>query len=146
MRHAKPVFDRAIADFNIPLAKEGIAAEKKLCLKLEKNGFFPQEVLSSPFQRARETGVIVAEHFGQKCQIVEALGDPFDEELLISWLKSTDADTIAFVGHGPSLTSMANHCLGDEVFGDIFPKSSAVVIAFEKEVQLRKGVLLDIFN
>ena len=146
MRHAQPVSDAAVSDFYIPLAKEGITAQKKLCQKLEQKGFFPKEVLASPFRRTRDTGDIIAQHFNLKCQVFEALGDPFNEELLRDWIENAESDTFALVGHGPSLTDLANQYLGEDIFNHILPKSSAVIIGFEKSIANGLGKLIEVFK
>lgn len=142
MRHAKPISDSGLEDFNIPLSKEGKENQKRLCQKLEKEGFSPNEVLASPFRRALETGAVVAHFFGIDCLPEEALGEPFNDEALIKRLQSCEG-TIAFVGHGPSLTSMANMFLGNNHFKDILPKSSAVILEFNEVIKKGSAKLLN---
>ena len=144
MRHAKPASDAGVEDFFIPLSKEGAKAQKKLCEKLLGEGFIPKKVFTSPFQRALETGDIVASYFQVECIVEKALGEPFNEEVCLKLLQSSE-DVVAFIGHGPSLTALANTLLGKRLFKDILLKSSAALIAFEGEIKKGSGALLKYF-
>src|ERR1041385_759 len=128
MRHAKPETAAGVDDFDIPLSKEGKKAQKRLCEQLQQEGFWPQKVLASPFRRAEETAQVVADHFKLECETEEALGEPFDGGKILRLVQDSRLETIALVGHGPSLTDIANQLLGRKKFKDILPKSSAVII------------------
>jgi phosphohistidine phosphatase len=142
MRHAKPETAAGVEDFDIPLSKAGALAQKRLCAQLQNEGFCPKKVLASPFRRAEETAQVVADHFKLECVTETALGEPFDGAKILQLVQDSPAEEIALVGHGPSLTDMANQLLGRREFKDILPKSSALILEFQGEVKKGSGTLL----
>lgn len=143
MRHAEPLSGTALDDLLIPLSDSGKERERKLCLKMKERGIAPDIIISSPCLRAEETAEIAASIFNAEYIIDEALLEPFKKESLLDLIRlHSKKASLAFVGHGPSLTELANALLQENRFRTIFSKSSAAVLQLSFNGTL-KGTLRD---
>lgn len=132
MRHAEPVSGSALDDMLIPLSPIGKEREKKLCQEMKRQGLVPEIIIASPCLRTQETAEIAAAVFQIDLLVHDALLEPFRSESLLNLIKSyAHIKTVALVGHGPSLTELANTLLGEKRFQILLAKSSAAALKIE---------------
>ena len=124
-------------DFERPLSSDGKQRFAEFADKLSRRGFLPQLVATSPLVRCRQTAELVVdavEKAGEqrpKLVEVEALvpGGSFAE--LIEWSEEQAKrfDSIAWVGHAPSVERMTAALIGGQ--GDIrFAKAAVAAVRF----------------
>lgn len=144
MRHAEPVSGSALDDMSIPLSPVGKEREKKLCLEMKRQDLIPEIMIASPCLRAKETAEVAAAVFHIGFSLSDALLEPFQKGPLLNLIKiNAHVKTIALVGHGPSLTELANTLLDKKPFQAILAKSSAAALQIELAPLLKASVLLN---
>ncbi|WP_143406431.1 hypothetical protein [Estrella lausannensis] len=73
----------------------------------------------------------------------DALLEPFQKELLLKLIESlTSIKTVALIGHGPSLTELANTLLKERRFQFMLAKSSAAALKIELAAPLKATALI----
>jgi len=112
VRHAVAV-DRGTPgyedDSQRPLTETGRKKMKKITKGLERLGFQPDVILTSPYVRARDTAKILAERYGMtdKIYFSEYLIPPGNFESLVFEIhEKYDLANVALVGHEPMLSSL----------------------------------------
>lgn len=110
MRHAKSSWDHpGLTDFERPLNDRGLKAAAFMGTYLAKNDLMPQQIISSPAVRAKQTAAIFGENAGLATDIV------FDKRIyeasyadLIAALAAIDATTASamLVGHNPGVEEL----------------------------------------
>jgi phosphohistidine phosphatase len=128
-----------------PLTARGRKRFQKFVKRLEKRGFAPQLVATSPLLRCRQTADIIA-------GLVPGCGPPVerielcpDGELapLATWSATRQAggaERIAWVGHAPDVGRMVARLIGGD--GDIeFSKGAVAAVLFPGPIAVGHGVL-----
>ncbi len=114
VRHAKSSWkDPALDDYDRPLNKRGARDAPLMGKRLAASGYWPDQIVSSPARRARDTVQLMAGELtgGGPPQI---LYDPdlyaADEHELLKVVRAFADDffEIMLVGHNPGLTALAN--------------------------------------
>lgn len=146
VRHAKAVPYGYDDDFTRDLTDRGVNDAQRIGEELKKIGITPDTMISSPANRALQTGIIFAENLGfDKKKIVEIEnmyhGLTTSEFLnLIKELPET-ANIAFFFGHNPSFEYFVHNLL--EQFNSDMPTCSTVAIDFNvdswKKVEARSG-------
>ncbi len=124
LRHGKSDRDDlSIEDFDRPLKKRGKRAVQRLGVWMQKQGFIPDYLLSSPAKRALATAKIV-----HKAIAVEALLIVQDKRLYqegVELLKAVLAECpltserVLLVGHNPELEDLLGYLVGTDHLPDI---------------------------
>lgn len=115
LRHAKSDWGEAgLADHERPLNPRGLRDAPRMGAWLRKQGWLPDELLSSPARRARQTlGLLAAEFDGPA---IAPRQDPriYDATLsdLLAALADCRGQRVLLVGHNPGLEELAGHLLG----------------------------------
>ena len=91
-------------DAERPLTQTGVRKMRDAARGLTQVAPILDTIATSPLTRARQTARIVGKAYDLKPKRVKALSPDGDREKLLAWLrKQPDQDTIAIVGHEPSL-------------------------------------------
>ena len=132
IRHAKSSWkDPGLSDIDRPLNKRGRRDAPIMAKKLKENGEHISKIILSPSARTKET----ARHFIKEFSINENNiilepslyhGYPDDFEEIICSLDQED-NNIAFFGHNPGITYLANDCIGS--FIDNVPTCGIIVLS-----------------
>jgi phosphohistidine phosphatase len=110
LRHGKSDWNIDTDDFHRPLKKRGIRGSKQVVLWLQKQGWVPDTIISSPAKRALGTAIIVCEMMVLDEQCIQQ-----EERLYGANLKrlmqvlselSNDAKRVLLVGHNPGLEAL----------------------------------------
>ncbi len=117
LRHAKSSWaNEGLSDFDRPLNKRGRRAAALMGEFMEKNGFHPQLILSSPSARTRETLTILEQH-GSWAHDTRFEDDLYGASsfVMLNRLRGLPdtAATVMLLGHNPGLESMAHLMTGD---------------------------------
>ncbi len=146
MRHSKSSWDnRLLSDYERPLNERGLRDAPFMGNLLSKLIKPPQEIFSSPAQRAISTAEIIAQHLNYD------LGKIIKEEKIyhavvsdlmrIIYSVPDEIDYIMIFGHNPTFTQVSNY-LSDKFIENI-PTSGFVQINFEldswKEINGESG-------
>ena len=115
VRHAKSSWDDfLIADIDRPLNERGHDTAPKMAKYLKKQGFYPDQLITSPAKRAYTTADYFAKEFKinkDKINIISRLYMAGIDELLDTIQNANeDADRIAIFAHNPGITEFANIC------------------------------------
>jgi len=108
-RHAKSSWSEpGLADRDRPLNGRGRAAAESIGRWLAKNGHDPQQVLSSPALRCRETWARIAAQLpdAPQAEPVERLYLAAPEDMLAT-LRGASADRVLMLGHMPGIGALA---------------------------------------
>ena len=142
VRHAQPETHVDSDALGPHLSDNGKMIHTHTTQKLMAQTFEPSIIYSSPLHRAQETAQIMSVLMGAPVTVEAALGDQFDEQILMSLIPEPDAkETIAMVGHAPYLLALTQ-TLCEVCPIDSFPKSSAVVIEFKTTIAAHQGTFL----
>ncbi len=117
LRHAKSDWgDPGLADFNRPLAKRGLKDAPRMGKVLRAFNFVPDQIISSPAQRAKQTSQLAAEVCGYKQGIEwDASFYGGGSEDMISAIKRlpNSVERVMLVGHNPTMEETAGDLLLD---------------------------------
>lgn len=119
LRHAKSDWGSgAASDFERPLARRGKRDAPRVGEWLYREGLVPNQVLSSPAQRARQTALKVCKALDIKKKAIcwePAIYDASLAELLaVLGRCPATARTVLLVGHNPGLEELLRHLTGGE--------------------------------
>lgn len=148
IRHAKPEPIHPGQNETLrALSRQGVAIQKNMSKLIQSKGFFPTILYCSPLLRAQQTAQIIADCFNLKPQMEVALGYQFNAEKLLQILQtSSPKETLAFVGHDPTLAHFVNICLDKQQFPSGLSKSCAAIFEFPDTVALGKGQFIDYYT
>ena len=112
LRHAKSSWDDAsLDDFSRPLNKRGVKDCKKIGSYIARKGLYPQIVLCSTAQRARETyaGILPFLPEAQEVYFTKKLYEAEAQDIfaLIKQLGQT-SETLLIVGHNPAIEVLSS--------------------------------------
>lgn len=136
IRHGKSSWDHpGLEDIDRPLADRGIRNAGDMAGRLEKAGFIPQLIFSSPASRALNTALIMAKSWDLKpeqLQIHDLLYDAYLTDILqVVASAPAEISDLAIYGHNPSFTAFANSFL-EFPLGNL-PTAGVVVVSLESD-------------
>lgn len=134
IRHAEPEREGG------PLSLTGEATQRRASRRLKEEIENVETIFSSPLLRALETAEILAEEFSKDVFVLEALGDFFDANELMSHIyQAKEGSTLLFIGHAPTLAHFAYQLLGQNYLKEGFQKSAALIVEFPEEMAFGKA-------
>jgi phosphohistidine phosphatase len=105
------------------LTKEGIERTAEAARGLAKIADAPGAVLTSPKVRARQTADLVADAFGERAEVLDALADE-DFEAILRALAKREEETIVIVGHEPTFSRLVEFVCTGQVRGSVEMKKA----------------------
>ena len=113
IRHAKSSWKYPeLTDFERPLNKRGKRDAPFMAHRMQELGYRPDQLISSPAERAKTTAGIFAEAWGlssEQFSLEPALYEAWSSRLLHQVHDlSEEWNTVALVGHNPGFTSLLN--------------------------------------
>ncbi len=149
LRHAKSDWETpAASDFDRPLASRGKLDAPRMGAWLKQEGLRPDEILSSPAKRARQTALGVAKAAGIAKGAITWDGELYGASLegLLTALGRTGkrARRVMLVGHNPGLEELLEYLGGaiNPTYGDgkLLPTATVARLSMPKDwTQLRPG-------
>lgn len=146
IRHAKSSWlDSELTDFERPLNQRGRSNAPMMGEILQKKGFKPDVIISSPANRALTTARMMAEQLRyplHEIQVKELIYEAHMQALL-DFIRTLNNkfEKVMLVGHNPGFTLLAEYLTGTEVKN--LPTASIFAIEFPiklwKEVDEKKG-------
>lgn len=119
LRHAKADVGSGTPDLDRPLVKRGKQDATKIGARLYREGLIPDQVISSPAKRARQTAVRVCKSLEIKKKKIILDTRIYDAAIptLLAVLaeRPLEASTVLIIGHNPSLEQLLLYLAGDEV-------------------------------
>lgn len=118
IRHAKSSWDDPfLDDHSRPLAERGLRDAPKMANRLKKEDIFPDLILSSDAERAKQTALITAEHvkFPKDKIIFDRSLYHASAESIMGLVKKTDPSvkTLFIFGHNPGFNDLIWKLGGD---------------------------------
>ena len=98
-------------DAHRPLSRKGRHRCDRIAKTLGRLGLGVDVVLSSPFERARQTAQVVARQLGTELRYEDALKPDGEFEAIIDLLRDLGAGAVMLVGHEPALGELAGRVL-----------------------------------
>ena len=127
-----------------PITPEGRRKQTTFARVMKKMGIGFDHLVTSPLDRAVQTAEVVAEVFGYREPPLqsEALGSGCTPAAVIKLLgKFAPKDTVALVGHEPTLSAVAAALIGSGDAKIELKKSGVIGIGFNGAPEAGKGVL-----
>ncbi|MEN3027104.1 MAG: histidine phosphatase family protein [Chlorobiota bacterium] len=124
MRHAHAEVGQGVDELSRPLSTGGQAYVRRLLPLLRALGVRPEQIVSSPYQRALQTARLLADGLGYSQEILKdvALSPTAStigiQALLIAFAK---CQQVLFVGHVPSMPTWIGELCGSSAFRIAFP-------------------------
>jgi phosphohistidine phosphatase len=120
MRHAKSSWkDHTLADVDRPLNKRGKHDTPLMGKLMHQKGFFPQEIISSPAERALSTANLFCNEIEfphKKLKINHNLYAASSSEMLtVIKSLSENIESVLLIGHNPGLTDLVNYLSESQV-------------------------------
>lgn len=135
VRHGKSSWETVVDDFDRPLAERGISNSYDMAKRLLREGLVPEEIYSSPANRALHTAIIMSRvwNLGEdKVHICEDLYLPSIDDIAGCIFRIPDQVTSAAVyGHNPGFTQFANRFLHPRI--DNVPTAGVVILTLEMD-------------
>jgi phosphohistidine phosphatase len=130
-------------DSQRPLTPEGAARYEKVVRALVDRGFGPQQIVTSPYVRCRQTADIIARHVKENPPVaeLEELEPGSYLEPVIDWTNAQGGADICWVGHSPDVERFAAALVGDSSASIRFAKGAVAAIEFDEEVFAGGGEL-----
>jgi phosphohistidine phosphatase len=140
LRHAKSDWNTpGQADFDRPLNQRGLADAPLIGQLLARFGAVPEQILSSPARRARQTAALVAEACGYQDPIQwEETFYEADSADLIAALKRLPGriNSVLLIGHNPTLEeTIVTLCVGSRLKWGGVRLPTAGLVCLEAEVK-----------
>lgn len=134
MRHGRADMNPA-DDASRTLTPEGYALHEEVCHAVKKHVPSLDLILTSPLLRARQSAGVLSAVISASIGNSDALGPHFDHLYLLKQIPPLELNqSIAFVGHEPSLSSFVNALVGRMALSHGLDKSGAVVLRFNEKV------------
>ena len=145
LRHgpAETKADWSDDDVERPLSEEGRLVVAEVAASLVKYQFHPELVLTSPYQRTRQTADIVAERLGMLDKVVAdaRLIPGFGLKQLAKVLHDhADRQSLLLVGHGPDFTEVVRALTG----GRLTIRKAGVAQVEIPDLRALRGVLISL--
>ncbi len=118
IRHAKSDWSSAVRpDFDRPLNPRGKKAAPMMGRRMAERGLIPEQLISSPAKRARQTSRLLARELGlpEKDILYQEEIYAASLETLIRLINSLEATLghVALIGHNPGITQLARWLCGN---------------------------------
>lgn len=136
MRHAKSKKDDpSIEDFDRPLSKRGETDTPFMGALMHQKGILPQEIISSPAERAFATARLFCGELGYPLQNVKLDNSLYSNSSgeILSLIKNLNENTesVVLIGHNPALTNLVNFLSDTPVEG--IPTCGIVELIFTRK-------------
>ena len=132
MRHAKSDWHLTLPDHALPLNNRGHRAASALGEWLSRNGYVPNEIISSTAARTLETCARL--NLGTLPRTTRDLYLASHDTLLYA-LRSATGQTVLVLGHNPGICALANGLLNTQPahrrFGD-YPSGATLAVQFDQ--------------
>lgn len=133
IRHAEALRETGLADIDRPLSEVGRKNAHKMAVALKAAGVCPDNIISSPANRARETANILADLLEFPLEKILLSGSVYDSSNMETYLdilaeNNDKYENIMLFGHNPSITELAS--VLTEGFSYIMPPAAVVGISF----------------
>jgi phosphohistidine phosphatase len=122
-----------------PLSQKGRAQAERLAEHLQRIGFRPDVVASSPKVRARQTAEIVAAAVGVDVQLDDRLAAGFDIERLREVVGALESGRVMVVGHDPDFSELVATLVGAPSIA--LPKGALARIDVDGQPAAGRGAL-----
>lgn len=134
IRHAKSSWaDASLRDFDRPLNQRGLNDAPKMAKVLKREGHFPDQIISSPANRALTTAKFIADGIGYSKENIKEeemiYGASVNEMMQLINGLNNDCQTVFLFGHNPTFTDLVEY-LGDLEIGNL-PTCGIVGFQFE---------------
>lgn len=132
LRHAKSSWESGgLDDFDRPLASRGLQDAPKMGKFLRKIGHKPDQIISSPAQRAKETTKLALEGMKKDKEIISWNEDLYygsnEDYLKAIQLANERTDRIMIVGHNPKIEDTAGALIGRDSATNLRMPTAALV-------------------
>lgn len=126
-----------------PLTRKGRKQFRRMLKELERRGFAPAVVATSPLVRCRQTAEVICDRVSPTPDLVESdsLAPGSQLESLISWSNAQGHEEQAWVGHAPDVDRLAAALVGARDGAIVFAKGAVVAIQFDDEIVIAEGEL-----
>lgn len=148
IRHAKSSWDDfTVTDFDRPLKEKGIRDAQHLFAHLANDLSGIEQIAASPAARAKQTAMLLCQVVGLPASTLSMHKILYDATVanVFSVINAfpNSLETVAIVGHNPSLTYFANHFLKKEI--DNLPTAGIVKLVFSIDSwdEVRHGKVLE---
>ena len=148
VRHAKSSWDHpGLSDRERPLNPRGLRDAPEMGARLQDSGRLPEQVFSSPAERALTTARLMAEQWHQDGTRIEVIEEMYGANVagMLGILRSMDDryTNILLVGHNPVQTMLVNALCGAMIAN--MPTCAIAIINLEimnwSEVRENCGIL-----
>lgn len=125
------------------LEPEGADRFMQVAEALAERGFAPEQVVTSPYTRCRQTAEIVSQYTRHSPPVTEldALQPGSDLAELIDWSRNAACEQLCWVGHAPDVGLLTAALLGDGRANIRFAKGAVAAIRFQGPLQPGEGEL-----
>jgi len=143
VRHAKSSWTSgAKSDFERPLSKRGLENIAQMGQKLNKLGWYPESVISSPALRAKKTCRILCESVDFPADSIAWNNDIYAAYMVtllhILSAQSESNKSVMLVGHNPAMEDLLLHLCGEGIWkshaqenGKLFTTGNVAKISFK---------------
>lgn len=103
----------------------------------------PDEIISSPYLRAFQTGEIIADAFNFKKEIITdtILSPGCSTSEIIEIANAFEKENIMFIGHQPDLSKHTSNLVAEKFANISFSPGTVAKINFESRINFSRGVL-----
>ena len=144
MRHADAI---SALTADMPLSEKGKITQEKMCAFLKLNGYRLHHIYTSTLLRAKQTAEIIGNTFHCIAEEEKKLGSHFDEEYLLALIpEPAENQTIAFVGHAPTLYLFAKRLLEGNYTPPDIERSGALVLRFDESIGFGKACFVTYYS
>lgn len=147
IRHAEahPLGEGGVVeDADRPLTSKGLAQCKPLATALLRQGVQFDQVVTSPFLRARQTAEALLQHWpapSPPLHLAELLVPGHKPRKRTRYLRGMDGHSLALVGHMPDLAVYAAWLIGSKKAQIDIAKAGVACVRFEAKPGKGQGVL-----
>lgn len=136
IRHAKSSWDDpSLADFDRPLNARGLRDAPFMGSLLKFRGLVPDQIISSPARRARDTAHILARATGFNPADIDLRAEVYQARLpdLVALVRTLDDAwrRVYLIGHNPELMDLVDWLTGEAI--DHLPTTGIASIEFPTE-------------
>jgi phosphohistidine phosphatase len=126
-----------------PLTADGIARYERVVRALVDRGFAPQQIVTSPYVRCRQTADVISQQVPGNPAVaeMEELEPGSYLEPVIDWTNTQGGSDICWVGHSPDVELFTAALVGDNSASIRFAKGAIAAINFDDEVFAAGGEL-----
>ena len=121
------------------LTEEGRQKHRQSAERLKELGIKLDLILTSPLIRAVQSAEILAEVLPAPIVVETGLGEDFDQEIILALIPQNQ--TIALVGHMPTLADLAEKLAGAPLLPHGLHKSEAILLTFPDKIDWGKALI-----